>query len=157
MSQPSPSITPSTSQVWLTDSRATNHMTADFSTLSLAYPYPTNEVIQTANGECLEVSHIGSTVLKPFIRPIKLNYVLYVPKLTQNLLLVHRICLDNNCWLIFDAFCFWIQENATWRILYKGMCSNGLIPYIPLLLQPPITKPLHFLVSLLPPLFGITD
>ena len=62
------------------------------------------------------------------MHPIKLNFVLYVPKLTQNLLYVHRICLDNNCWLIFDAFCFWIQDKATWRLLYKGLCSNGLYP-----------------------------
>ncbi|KAM1762795.1 hypothetical protein ACFX12_005393 [Malus domestica] len=129
VSQPTPSpATPSTSQVWITDSGATNHMTADFSNLSLASPYPTNEVIQTANGEGLHVSHIGNAVIKPSMHPIKLNSVLYVPKLSQNLLSVHKICLDNNCWLIFDAFCFWIQDKATGRILYKGLCSNGLYP-----------------------------
>lgn len=32
-------------QVWLTDSGATNHMTADLSNLSLATPYPTNETV----------------------------------------------------------------------------------------------------------------
>ncbi|CAL8995682.1 unnamed protein product [Prunus brigantina] len=63
-------------QVWLTDSGATNHMTADLSTLSLATPYPTNETVQTANGEGL-------------------------------------------------------SDKATGRILYKGLCSNGLYP-IPL-------------------------
>ena len=66
-------------------------MTADLNNLSLASPYPTNEVIQTANGEGLEVSHIGSTILKPAIHPLKLNSILYVPKLTQNLLSVHRL------------------------------------------------------------------
>ncbi|KAM1289700.1 hypothetical protein ACFX15_016474 [Malus domestica] len=40
-----------TPQVWLTDSGATNHMTNDLSNLSLASPYPTNETVQTANGE----------------------------------------------------------------------------------------------------------
>ncbi|XP_020421638.1 uncharacterized protein LOC109949783 [Prunus persica] len=39
------------SPVWLTDSGATNHMTADLTNLSLASPYPTNETIHTANGE----------------------------------------------------------------------------------------------------------
>jgi len=60
--------------------------------------------------------------------PLKLNSVLLVPQLTQNLLSVHRLCLDNNCWLIYDAFCFWIQNKATRRILYRGLCSNGLYP-----------------------------
>ncbi|XP_011013508.1 PREDICTED: uncharacterized protein LOC105117521 [Populus euphratica] len=58
------------SQVWLTDSGATNHMTADLANLLLASPYPSTETIHIANGE---VQSIG-------------------------------------------------------RILYKGLCSNGLYP-----------------------------
>ncbi|KAM1411401.1 hypothetical protein COP1_024098 [Malus domestica] len=119
---------------WLADSGASNHMTADIQNLSLASPYPTTELVQTANGEGLTVSHIGSSVIKPSTYPIKLNSVLYVPKLTHNLLSVHKICLDNHCWLIFDASCFWIQDKATGRILHKGLCSNGLYP-IPTLPQ----------------------
>ncbi|KAB2637292.1 hypothetical protein D8674_027826 [Pyrus ussuriensis x Pyrus communis] len=46
-----PSAPAQQSQVWLTDSGASNHMTSELSTLSLATPYPANEVIQTANGE----------------------------------------------------------------------------------------------------------
>ncbi|KAB2596893.1 hypothetical protein D8674_032343 [Pyrus ussuriensis x Pyrus communis] len=42
---------PMQQQVWLTDSGANNHMTSELSNLSLATPYPANEVIQTANGE----------------------------------------------------------------------------------------------------------
>ncbi|VVA38012.1 PREDICTED: Retrovirus-related Pol poly from transposon, partial [Prunus dulcis] len=87
--QPSPpSSSQSLPQVWLTDSGATNHMTADLSTLSLATPYPTNETVQTANGEGL-------------------------------------------------------SDKATGRILYKGLCSNGLYP-IPLASSHsvlPTTKP----------------
>jgi hypothetical protein len=94
--------------VWLTDSGATNHMTVDLGNLSLASPYPTNEMIHTANGEGLIVSHIGHSTITSSLSPIKLNSVLCVPQLTQNLLSVHRLCLDNNCWLVFDAFYFWI-------------------------------------------------
>lgn len=116
------------SQVWLTDSGATNHMTADLANLSLASPYPSTETIHTANGEGLTVSHIGHSTLHSSISPIKLHSVLCVPQITQNLLSVHRLCLDNNCRLIFDALCFWIQDKVTGRILYKGLCSNGLYP-----------------------------
>ncbi|KAB2613607.1 S2-RNase [Pyrus ussuriensis x Pyrus communis] len=38
-------------QVWLTNSGATNHMTADLKNLSLATPFPSTEMIQTASGE----------------------------------------------------------------------------------------------------------
>ncbi|XP_068344266.1 uncharacterized protein [Pyrus communis] len=57
-SQASPGSQP---PVWITDSGATNHMTADLSNLTLASPYPTNETVQTANGEGLQITHIGSS------------------------------------------------------------------------------------------------
>ena len=97
-------------QVWLIYSGGTNHMTNDLTNLSLASPYPSNETVQTTNGEGLQVSHIGNSLIRPSSQSLKLNYVLYIPKLSHNLLSVHRICLDNNCWLIFDAYCFWIQD-----------------------------------------------
>ena len=63
VSQPSSQIvSQSTLQIWLTDSGATNHMTADLNNLSLASPYLSNETIQITNGEGLLVSHIGSTI-----------------------------------------------------------------------------------------------
>ncbi|KAM2176701.1 hypothetical protein ACFX1Q_035971 [Malus domestica] len=95
-------------QVWITDTGATNHMTTDLSNLSLATPYHSHESIQIANGAALPISHIGHSTLHTPLQSFQLKSVLYVLKLTQNLLSVHRICLDNNCWLIFDAFCFWI-------------------------------------------------
>ncbi|KAM2627715.1 hypothetical protein TB2_001133 [Malus domestica] len=118
-------------QFWLTDSGASSHMTADMSNMSLASPYPTNETIQTASGAGLSISHIGSSTLHTPLKSLQLNSVLCVPRLSQNLLSVHQLCLDNNCCLIYDAFCFWIQDKATWKILFQGRCSNGLYP-IPL-------------------------
>ena len=124
------SVAPTThpQQVWLTDSGATSHMTADLNNLSLATPYPSSEIIQTASGTGLSISHIGSSSISTPIKPLQLSSVLYVPRLTQNLLSVHRLCLDNNCWLIYDAFCFWIQDKVTGRIMFKGLCSDGLYP-----------------------------
>lgn len=73
-------------QVWLTDSGATNHMTNDLNNLPLASPYPHNETVQTVNGEGLQVSHIGNSLLRPSFQPIKLNYALCIPKLSHNLM-----------------------------------------------------------------------
>ena len=127
-SQPQPS-----SSVWLADSGATNHMSADLSNLSLVAPYPATDRVQTANGEGLLVSHVGTSIIPTSNAAIKLKSVLYVPQLTQNLLSVHRLCLDNNYRLIFDAFSFWIQDRAMGRIIYTGRCSNGLypLPFVP--------------------------
>ncbi|KAM1427865.1 hypothetical protein ACFXTO_020357 [Malus domestica] len=74
-SVPSP---PPQQQISLTDSGANNHMTSDLGNLSLSTPYPSNETIQTANGEGLAISH----------------------------------------------------DKATGRVLYKGLCNNGLYPII---------------------------
>ena len=122
------SATSSSSPVWITDTGATNHMTVDLSNLSLSSPYPAEDTVHTANGEGLSVSHVGSAIIPTYAKPLHLKSVLCVPKLTQNLLFVHRVCLDNNCRVIFYAFFFWIQDIAIGRILYKGLCSNGLYP-----------------------------
>ena len=78
-------------------------MIADLNNLSLATFFPSSEMIQTASGEGLQMSHKGFSILQTPFHNLKLNSVLYVPKISQILLYVHRICLDNNCWLIFDA------------------------------------------------------
>ncbi|XP_068328784.1 uncharacterized protein [Pyrus communis] len=53
MSTSAPLSTPTqySPESWLTDSGATNHMTADMRNLSLASPYPNTEMVQTINGE----------------------------------------------------------------------------------------------------------
>ncbi|XP_011009445.1 PREDICTED: uncharacterized protein LOC105114567 [Populus euphratica] len=58
---PSASNSSGSSQVWLTDSGATNHMTADLNNLTLTSPYPTTDTIHTVNGEGLTVSHVGKS------------------------------------------------------------------------------------------------
>ena len=123
--QPSPQAVP---PVWITDSGATNHMTPDLSNLTASTSYPTNDSVQTANGEGLPVSHIGNAIISTPTQALKLNSVLCVPKLSQNLLSVYQMCVDNNCRVIFDAFCFWVQDKVTGRLLYKGLCCNGLYP-----------------------------
>ncbi|KAM1197464.1 hypothetical protein ACFX2G_009137 [Malus domestica] len=72
-------------QIWLTDSGATNHMTHDLNNLSLASPYPQHDTVQTANGEGLQVTHIGDSLLRTLYK-------------------------------------------ANGRILFKGLCNNGLYP-----------------------------
>ncbi|KAM2587639.1 hypothetical protein TB1_044802 [Malus domestica] len=92
MVHPSP-VSPTTQyspKVWLTDSGATNHLTANKRNLSLATPYPVIETVQTTNGEGLQVSHIGTSLLRTSQHPLTLNSVLYVPKLS----IIFHICID---------------------------------------------------------------
>lgn len=67
------------SQVWFADSGASDHMTVDLANLFLVSPYPSNNLIHSANGEDLTVSHIGHSVIHTNASSLKLNYVLCVP------------------------------------------------------------------------------
>lgn len=59
---PSLSSQPS-SQVWITDTGATNHMTIDLSNFALSTPFPSTDTIHTADDEGLSVSHIDHSIL----------------------------------------------------------------------------------------------
>uniref|UniRef100_A0A6N2MWC3 Reverse transcriptase Ty1/copia-type domain-containing protein n=1 Tax=Salix viminalis TaxID=40686 RepID=A0A6N2MWC3_SALVM len=59
---PQPSVlqqSQNSSPVWIADSGATNHMTADLNNLSSSTTYRTNDIVQTVNSEGLLVSHVG--------------------------------------------------------------------------------------------------
>ena len=49
------------------------HMIVDLSNLPFSTPYPTTNIIQTANGEGLPVSHAGNSIISTPGKPIKLN------------------------------------------------------------------------------------
>ena len=121
----------STAQCWVADTRATTHMTSDLSQLNLATPYSGSDTITTADGLGLSISNVGSSILKVPLCLLQLPQVLHVPKLSQHLLSVRRLCQDNNCHFICDAFGFCIQDKLTGRVLLQGRCKDGLYP-IPL-------------------------
>ncbi|KAI5323882.1 hypothetical protein L3X38_032955 [Prunus dulcis] len=123
----------SAEQFWVADTGATAHMTSDLSQLSLATPFLGNETITTAGGTGLSISSVGSSSLNTPQCSFQLSKVLHVPKISQHLLSVHRLCKDNNCRFICDAFGFWIQDKLTGSILLKGLCRAGLysIPFFP--------------------------
>ncbi|CAL8157377.1 unnamed protein product [Prunus armeniaca] len=115
-------------QFWVADTGATTHMTSDLSQLSLATPFSGSDTITTAGGSGLSISNIGSSILDVPPCSLQLKQVLHVPKLSQHLLSIHRLCKDNNCRFICDAFGFWIQDKITGSVLLKGLCRAGLYP-----------------------------
>ena len=121
----------STAQFWVTDTGATTHMTSDLSQLNSATPFSGSDTIATADGSGLSISNVGSSILNVPPCSLQLLQVLHVPKLSQHLLSVHRLCKDNNCRFICDAFGFCIQDKLTGRVLLQGLCKDGLYP-IPL-------------------------
>uniref|UniRef100_A0A2N9JAC3 Retrotransposon Copia-like N-terminal domain-containing protein n=1 Tax=Fagus sylvatica TaxID=28930 RepID=A0A2N9JAC3_FAGSY len=80
-------------------SGASDHITANASTLNTQTPYQGTEQVTVGNGQNLPIQSI-----------------------------VHKLCLDNNCSCHFDAHKLLIQDLPTGRLLYKGLSKDGVYP-----------------------------
>jgi hypothetical protein len=49
-------------------------------------------------------------------------------KLQKNIVSVHRFAADNNVFLEFHPYFFFIKDRATSKLLLKGRCHTGLYP-----------------------------
>uniref|UniRef100_A0A2N9GK89 Reverse transcriptase Ty1/copia-type domain-containing protein n=1 Tax=Fagus sylvatica TaxID=28930 RepID=A0A2N9GK89_FAGSY len=86
-------------ETWLTDSGASDHITASANNLNPQVPYQGQEQVSVGNGQNLPIQHI-----------------------------VHKLCLHNNCSCYFDANKLLVQDIPTGRLLYKGLSNNGVYP-----------------------------
>ena len=116
------------SETWLTDSGASDHITANASTLNTQTPYQGTEQVTVGNGQNLPIQSIGNTHLHTQYHKFQLKNVLHIPCIASNLLSVHKLCLDNNCCCHFDARKLLIQDLPTGRLLYKGLSKDGVYP-----------------------------
>ena len=92
--------------------------------------YRGKDQIHTASGEGMRINHIGHSIFNTPRRKIHLKKILHVPSANKSLLSVHRIALDNHVFLEFHPYFFFIKDQATRRILYRGRCVRGLYPLI---------------------------
>jgi hypothetical protein len=85
---------------WILDSGATNHLAFD-STLLSSYTSPSSiPYITVADGSHARVVGIGNIDLQP---SFKLQSVLHVPTLSNNLISIHQLTRDQNCKVTFFA------------------------------------------------------
>jgi transposase InsO family protein len=113
---------------WLTDSGASDHITANANNLSPQVPYQGQEQVSVGNGQNLPIQNIGNSQLHTKYHKFQLKNVLHVPKIASNLFSVHKLCLHNNCSCYFNANQFLVQDLPTGRLLYKGLSKNGVYP-----------------------------
>jgi hypothetical protein len=115
-------------ETWLTDSGATDHITASSNNLSPQAPYQGQEQVSVGNGQNLPIQNIGNSQLHTKFHKFQLRNVLHVPRIASNLLSVHKLCLHNHCSCYFDANKLLIQDLPMGRVLYKGLSKNGVYP-----------------------------
>jgi hypothetical protein len=115
---------------WYTDTGATYHITegGELEKLSFCEKYHGGDQVHTANGAGMNIRHIGDTTIYTPSRNLKLSNILHVPQATKNLGSVHRFAVDNNVFLEFHPYFFFIKDRATSKLLLKGRCHKGLYP-----------------------------
>jgi hypothetical protein len=113
---------------WLTDTRATDHLTANLTNLQTQAPYQGTEQVSVGNGQSIPINHIGNGQLSTKIYNFRLKNLLHSSRISSNLLFVHKLCKDNNCSCYFDSNKFLIQDLPSGKVLYKGLSKNGLYP-----------------------------
>ena len=113
---------------WLTDTGATNHLTANMNNLNVHTPYQGNDQVAVGNGQSIPINNIGTGQLCTKLYNFRLQSLLHSSKISSNLLSVHKLCKDNNCCCYFDSNKFLIQDLPSGKVLYKGLSENGLYP-----------------------------
>jgi hypothetical protein len=68
------------------------------------------ELVHAANGASMCISHIGHTSFHTPLWQIHLNKVLFVPKAHKNLVSVHHFTKDNNVYLQYRPYHFFVKD-----------------------------------------------
>jgi hypothetical protein len=113
---------------WLTETGATDHLTANMDNLNVHTPYKGTDQVAVGNGQSIPINNIGTGQLCTKLYNFRLQSLLHSSKISSNLLSVHKLCKDNNCCCYFDSNKFLIQDLPSGKVLYKGLSENGLYP-----------------------------
>jgi len=92
--------------------------------------YNGGDQIRMASDSGMNITHIGSLIVKNPMKNLHLKDVLHVPQTSKNLVSVHRFTLDNNVLIEFYPYFFLVKDLRTRRIILRGRCVGGLYPLI---------------------------
>ncbi|KAL2235899.1 UNVERIFIED_CONTAM: Retrovirus-related Pol polyprotein from transposon RE2 [Sesamum indicum] len=110
------------SNFWIVDTGATNHMCAHKHMFQsfLSSSQPT--LIYLPNGTTQSVTHKGTINLHPHLT---LTDVLFVPQFHHNLLSVSKLCSHSNLEMKFHSSCCLLQDPVTNKVIAIGrLCKN---------------------------------
>ncbi|XP_073131625.1 uncharacterized protein [Henckelia pumila] len=120
------------------DSRATHHVIADLSNLSLHTLYVGFDGVIVGDGNGLPITHT-SCLLPPSSSPTLLfSHALCVPSINKNLLSVSQICKTNDVIVDFSSSDFQVQDPRTGDILHQGPLKDGVYSWSASPFSPPL-------------------
>ena len=108
---------------WIFDSGAMNHMTSYEKLFSSYIPSSNNHRVKVADGSYALVAGIGTVAISP---KISLQSVLYVPKLSCNLISISKITKDLECMINFSSTACVFQDKIMGRMIGNAKESDGL-------------------------------
>jgi hypothetical protein len=115
---------------WYSDTGATDHITGELEKLTMKEKYNGREKIHAANGTGMDISHVGHAFVNSPSKQLHLRNVLHVPSAKKNLVSIHRLTLDNNVYVEFHPWYFYVKDLETKKVLLKGRCYRGLYPLV---------------------------
>ncbi|GKV40984.1 hypothetical protein SLEP1_g48568 [Rubroshorea leprosula] len=111
---------------WLIDSGANNHITTNLSNLALHSEYNGPDELLIRDGLGLQITHVGHTTLTTPFSSIPLNNVLCVPTASRNLISVSQLCKTTNSIVEFHPNFFLVKDRNTGAILLRGPNRLGM-------------------------------
>ena len=105
------------------DSSAIDHMIKSSHGFVSYSPCPSNKKIATADGTLITVAGQGDVVIN---QNLALKNVLHVPKLSTNLVSIHKLRKDLNCMVTFSSTLCKFQEKNTETMIGLARERNGL-------------------------------
>lgn len=112
------------------DNGATDHVSNDFNNLNISTEYKCTNQLAADNGSKLKIVSIGHTLLNILesytLQYIKLNYILYVPKITKNLINISKLLHDNSDCIEFDKTSCVVKDKRRWIVLMKDVAKDKL-------------------------------
>nr|KYP75308.1 hypothetical protein KK1_008029 [Cajanus cajan] len=111
---------------WYFDSGASNHVTHDPNQFQEISEHDGKTSLVVGNGERLKIHAYGTAALDTCQRSLNLHDLLYVPKITKNLLSVSKLATDNNITIEFDASDCFVKDKLTGKVLLEGKLRDGL-------------------------------
>ncbi|KAJ4951903.1 hypothetical protein NE237_028735 [Protea cynaroides] len=113
---------------WYFDMGASHHLTRNIDKLQQFAPCEGTDTIQIGNGQGLQISNTGSSII-PTSSSLFFRNILHCPSTETDLLSIHKFSRDNNYAFTFDEFGCCVKDETTGTILYQGPVENGLYPF----------------------------
>lgn len=118
-------VSPTRNTILAYDSGVLHHIKSDLANLSMHSPYTGNDEVLIGDGEGLQITHTGSSLLPSPTRSLYLHNVLRVSDIAKNLASVKKLCTNNSVSMEFFPDDFQVKDLKMEASILTGQTKNG--------------------------------